>query len=101
MFEVIISSPDSVSYTAILVSGSPMVRQQAARGAASACVMDALESLLAVTCETIGWYTENLLGEMENVEPTASGEVDFGMLQAGYDYAATARAWHKGHAARH
>ncbi|USW56529.1 hypothetical protein Slin15195_G098480 [Septoria linicola] len=77
IFEVIVTSTaaDSAnySYTAILVSGHALTRSMAARGPKSACLVGALEGLLRVTSEALGWYTETLLGEMQNQEETDKG----------------------------
>ncbi|KAI5364190.1 hypothetical protein Slin14017_G061540 [Septoria linicola] len=96
IFEVIVTSTaaDSAnySYTAILVSGHALTRSMAARGPKSACLVGALEGLLRVTSEALGWYTETLLGEMQNQEETDKGMVNFGMVEDGFHFAHVQRA---------
>ena len=96
IFEIILTSSASdgsrYSYTASLVAGHALARSIAARGPKSTCLTSALEGLLHVTSEALGWYTETLLGEIKNKEETDKGVVNFGMVEDGFHFAHVQRA---------
>lgn len=96
IFEIILTSSasdgGSYTYTAVLVSGHVLARSIAARGPKAACLTSALEGLLHVTSEALGWYTETLLGEIKNKEETDKGVVNFGMVEEGFHFAHVQRA---------
>ncbi|KAF2213517.1 hypothetical protein CERZMDRAFT_83676 [Cercospora zeae-maydis SCOH1-5] len=91
IFEIIITASaydgPTYTYTAILVSGNALNRTMAAKGPASSSVTSALEGLLRTTCETLGWFTETLLGDMKHAEASDSGVVNFRMVEEGFHFA--------------
>lgn len=89
IFQVIISSSSGSSYKAILVGGTAaaMAKKAVARGPEASSVAEALAGLLKVLAEAMGWYTDTLLGDLEDAEATESGEINMSMVKDGYHFA--------------
>lgn len=75
---------------ATLLCGGPISRI-IATGPLTINANSALSGLLSVTCEALEWYTENLLGTMENSEECSNGNVDYSMIVGGFHFAAEQR----------